>query len=149
MHPDQVPEGAKFRAVAASALDGTAGAWGDGDMLCVTLDGSGELIVAAAATAIGVIWTREGRKDPGDGTTTFKNVIGGKKYTVFTGTVEFVEAEVGSSPALSVGDKVWAKANGDVGTSAVAGDRFIGWVVADREGNGSRLVVDVGRETDA
>lgn len=147
MKPDQVPEGAKFRATAAAALDGVAGAWGDGDMLCVALDASGNLVAAAATTAIGVIWTPEGRKDPADGTTTFKDVIGGKKYTVITGTAEFVEAEVGTSPALSAGDFVHAAAAGDVSTSGGAGAIHIGMVIADQAStpNGSRLVVDVGR----
>lgn len=140
MHLESAPQGGKFRAVAASALDGTAGAWGDGDMLCVALNSSGELIATASVSdCIGVIHTTEGRKVSDDGTT-YKQVKGGKKYTVIR-RGEFVEAGVGSSPALSEGDKVWAQASGDVDVTATpgVGSIFIGWVMK----GGNRLVVDV------
>lgn len=140
MRIDQAPEGGKFRAIAASALDGTAGAWGDADMLCVQFDGSGDLIVSAAGdNCDGVIWTKEGRKD-----LTVANpdneVIGGKKYTMFT-FCELVEAEVGSSPALSEGDVLYATADGEVlaSASATAGDIYVGTVMA----GGSRLLINV------
>lgn len=139
MRPDQAPEGGKFRATAAAALDGTAGAWGDADMLCVQFDASGELVASAAGdNCDGVIWTKEGRKPLSDGSE--NEVIGGKKYTVFT-FAEFVEAEIGSSPALSAGDALYATASGDVKASgtAAAGDIYIGTVLND----GSRLLVNV------
>jgi len=136
MRIDQAPEGGKFRATAAAALDGTAGAWGDADMLCVTFDASGDLVVAALGTAIGVIWTKEGRKPLSDGSD--NEVIGGRKYTVFT-YAELVEAEIGSSPALSEGDEVWATAAGDVVTSPATGAVYIGTVLS----GGSRMIVNV------
>jgi len=140
MRIDQAPEGGKFRAIAASALDGQAGLWGDADMLCVQFDASGDLVVAAAGdNCDGIIWTKEGRKD-GTVTNPDNEVIGGKKYTVFT-YCELVEAEVGSSPSLSEGDALYAIAAGDIAATAgaAAGDIFIGTVVA----GGSRIVVNV------
>ena len=111
---------------AAAALDGTAGAWGDGDMLCVALDASGQLIAATNNDVIGVIWTPEGRKSSVAG---YKNVIGGQ----------------GTSPALTTGDLIYATAAGDVlDTGMTTGDVFVGFVAADVNDNGLRLVVDIG-----
>ena len=138
MFPDQVPEGGKFRAVAATALGGTSGAWGNADMLCVTLDGSGELIVSSAGDCDGVLWTSEGRKAgsiPAD-------VIAGKKYTVFT-QAEFVEADLAASPALSAGDRLYATALGDVTASPATLDIFVGFVVDDR------LIINVSQPASA
>jgi len=136
MRIDQAPEGGKFRATAAAALDGTVGAWGDADMLCVQFDASGDLVVAAAGdNCDGVIWTKEGRIPLADGTD--NEVIGGKKYTVFT-FCELVEAEIGASPALSAGDAIYATAAGDVG-GVTTGDIYIGTVLA----GGSRMIVNV------
>ena len=104
-------------------------------MLCVDLDANGDLIVSSAGdNVIGVIWTKEGRKvvtDDGD-------VIAGRKYTVFT-NCELVEAEIGASPALSEGDKIYATALGDVVTTGATGDVFIGTVL----NGGSRLAINV------
>lgn len=136
MRIDQAPEGGKFRAVAAAALDGTAGAWGDADMLCVDFDANGDLIASSAGGCFGVIWTKEGRKPLDDGSE--NEVIGGRKYTVFT-FAEAVEAEIGSSPALSEGDLLYATASGDVTTTPATGDIFIGVVL----GGGSRLLINV------
>lgn len=138
MQIDKAPEGGKFRATAAAALDGTAGAWGDADMLCVDTDSSGNLIVATAGSCVGVIWTKEGRKS-GTTTNAENEVIGGRKYTVFT-FAEAVEAEIGSSPALSAGDKIYGTAAGDVlTTGSAAGDIYIGEVLTD----GSRMVINI------
>lgn len=139
MRIDQAPEGGKFRATAATALNDTVGAWGDADMLCVQFDASGDLVVAAAGdNCEGVIWTKEGRKTLSDSTE--NKVRGGRKYTVFT-FAEFVEAEVGSSPSLSEGDALYATANGDVlaEASATSGDIYIGTVFND----GSRLLINI------
>lgn len=137
MRIDQAPEGGKFRATAATALGGTAGAWGDADMLCVDLDSSGELIVSSAGdNVVGVIWTLEGRKAD---VTDNNKVIAGRKYTVFT-FAELVEVTEGNtSPALSAGDKIYATALGDIVTTGAAGDVFIGSVLND----GDRLLVNV------
>ena len=137
MQIDQAPEGGKFRATAAAALDTIVGAWGDTDMLCVQLDASGELILSAAGdNCDGVIWTKEGRREVNG--VVSNAVIGGKKYTVFT-FAELVEAEVGSSPALSAGDDIYATALGDVTVGGVAGDIYIGSVLR----GGSRLLINV------
>ena len=137
MRIDQAPEGGKFRATAASALDTQIGLWGDDDMLCVQFDANGDIVAAAAGdNCDGIIWTKEGRieatgVDDGD-------VIGGRKYTVFT-NCELVEAEIGSSPALAEGDAVYATASGDVTLSPSTGDIYIGTVL----NGGSRMIVNV------
>lgn len=138
MRVDQAPEGGKVRLTAAAALDGVAGAWGDGDMLSVALDGNGDLIASGIADSIGVIWTPEGRHNFTATAATYKNVIGGKKYTVFQ-RAEFVEANVGTSPALASGNKVYATTAGDVLTTGAVGARFLGFV-----SNDGRLIIDVG-----
>lgn len=141
MRPDQTPEGGKFRATAAAALDGTTGAWGDADMLCVALDASGQLIAANNDDVIGVIWTPEGRKTASDDS--HKDVIGDRKYTVFT-RAEFVEVDTAASPALTAGDLIYATASGDVlDTGMTTGDVFVGMVVADANDAGGRLIVDI------
>ena len=150
-HVDAPPEGGKFRAVAAAGLDGTAGAWGDGDLLCVQVDANGELALGSATVCDGVILTSEGRSVQAADATAHKDVVGGRKYTVFR-IATIVEAEVGSSPALSAGDKVWAQASGDASVSATpgVGAIFLGFVMADVEGGGSRLELVVnGREPSA
>lgn len=148
----EAPEGGKFRARAAAALDGQAGVWGDLDLLCVTFDAAGDLIIGAAATTRGVIWVPEGRKD----TTiaSYNNVIGGKMYTVFTWAI-IQEMEIGTSPTLDEGDAVFAAAAGDViniaaGTPAGAGAGaiYIGQVLNDETrpgavGTGLRLILNV------
>ena len=140
---DQAPEGGKFRAVAAAALDGEAGVWGSGDMLCVQFDGSGDLILAAAGdNFIGVIKTNEGRKDLG--LATDKEVIGGRKYTVFT-NAEFTEVDIAASPTMAAGAVFYATALGDliIEASATLLDRYVGTVV------GGRFLVHVGARPSA
>jgi len=138
MRIDQAPEGGKFRATAATALDGVAGAWGDTDMLCVQFDAAGELILSAAGdNCDGVIWTKEGRKTLTSGND--NKVIGGKKYTVFT-FAELVEAEnVAAGPAITAGDAIYATALGDVTVGGAAGDIYVGTVL----NGGSRLLINV------
>lgn len=143
MHIDQAPEGGKFRAVAASGMDGQVGLWGDADLLGVQVDANGEIDQASATVCDGVILTTEGRKTLSDGT--HNEVVGGRKYTVFT-NAELTEAEAAASPALAAGDKVWSQANGDASVSGTpgAGAVFLGFVMADIGGGGSRLVLNVG-----
>ena len=106
-------------------------------MLCVQFDASGDLIVSAAGdNCDGVIWTKEGRIPLSDGSE--NEVMGGKKYTVFT-FAELVEAEVGSSPALSEGDALYATALGDVTVGGTAGDIYVGTVL----NGGSRIIINV------
>ena len=134
MRIDQAPEGGKFRAVAASALNGVAGTWGEADRLCVSLDSSGKLIASEVGTGIGVIWTLEGRKT---GVTDNNKVIGGRKYTVLT-FAELVEAET-STPALAAGDHLYASASGIVDITPAVGDIYVGSVLSD----GSRIIVNL------
>lgn len=132
-HPDKVPEGGKFRAVAAASIDGEAGVFGDGDLLCVALDGSGELVLSDGTDVAGVIWTREGKRKPD--ATNYKQVIGGKTYTVFH-TAEIVEMQTGASTP-SAGDALYGAAAGDVTTTPGAGAIFLGWIDA----TGERLIL--------
>ena len=107
-------------------------------MLCVAFDANGELDLATKDDCDGLIWTPEGKKDPD--AANYKLAIGGRKYTMFK-RCELVEAEIGTSPALVEGDKVYAFEGGDVVTTDTAGQGniYIGQVVK----NGSRIVVDV------
>lgn len=132
---DKAPEGGKFRATAAAAIDGTAGAWGNGEFLNVALDASGELAVATATDIDGFIVTSEGRD--GDAAAD-KNVIGGRVYTVFF-QCEIVEASTFTAPTVAAGDQLWAKAAGDVGTTGVLNDIFVGTVLS----GGERVVINI------
>ena len=145
----ETPEGGKFRAIADATISGQAGLWGDGDLLCVTFDADGELVLAAATTARGVIWTPEGRKDSTK--TNYKQVQGGKYYTVHTWAV-LQDMEIGTSPTMGAGDAVYAAAGGDVvvtagtATGAGVGAIYIGQVFPDNTkapGTGLKLVVNV------
>lgn len=133
--PDKLPNGGKFRAVAAAGLDGTAGAFGDGDLLGVKIGASGTLELAAAADCIGVIYTPEGKRD--SSLADYKDVIGGKTYTVIR-RGEIVEMG-GSTPTVAAGDYLFADAAGSAAGSA-AGAIFLGWV----DDTGERLILDVG-----
>jgi len=135
MRIDKAPEGGKFRAVAATALDGQVGTWGDADMLCVNFNTAGEIIASEVSTGVGVIWTKEGRKPLSDGSE--NEVIGGRKYTVFK-FAELVEAEVGT-PTLSAGDNLYASATGIVDITPAVGDVYIGTVLD----NGSQIIINV------
>lgn len=134
MRIDKAPEGGKFRAKAASAMDGQAGTWGEADMLCVDFNSSGELVVAVAGTGVGVIWTLEGKRAD---VTDNNEVIGGRMYTVFT-FAELVEAET-STPALAAGDHLYASAAGIVDITPAVGDVYVGTVLGD----GSRIIINV------
>jgi hypothetical protein len=132
MRIDQAPEGGKFRATAAAALDGEAGVWGLTDLLCVKFDATGDLILATAGACDGVIWTLEGRNTALTGSTV-NEVIGGRKYTVFT-FAELVDTDTATGPAAWVaGDVFYGTAAGDVleSASSTAGDIYIGTVLGD------------------
>ncbi len=135
MRIDKAPEGGKFRAKAAAAMDGQVGTWGEADMLCVDFNSSGEIIVSTAGTGEGVIWTKEGRKPLSDGSE--NEVIGGRKYTVFT-FCELVEAET-STPTLAEGDILYASAAGSIDLTPATGDIYIGRVLD----GGSRVLINV------
>ena len=136
-HLDKGPDGGKFRAVAAAGVDATAGKWGDGDLVNVKIDASGTFGLASATDCDGVVLTTEGRT--GTTAASYKKLIGGRKYTVFT-FAELAEVGTGASPALSAGDKVYAAASGDVEVDApVEGAIFIGYVMD----SGDRMVINV------
>ena len=140
--PDAVVDGTRFRARAAASLDGDAGVWGDGDLMCVQVNGDGELEAADADNCDGVIWAPEGR------ISTFrvaeadlKKFVGGRVYTVFE-RAEIAEMEVGTSPALSAGDRVYSVAAGDVSTTNQAGV-YLGVVVPNDVTGGLKLILRV------
>ena len=140
-HISEAPIGGKFRAVAHADLDTDPGLWGDADLLCVQVGAAGTLEAASATVCHGVIWTKEGRSDIADNNL----IIGGRTYTVITRGI-LAEMEVGTSPALSAGDQVYAAANGDVvvgGAGAGAGAKYVGVMTSD-----STLVVDIGLGAD-
>lgn len=135
-HISEAPIGGKFRAVADTTLDGVDGTFGDDDILPVTLDAAGELVVATATACHGVVWTREGRA----GESTAKTLIGGRTYTVIT-RGQFAGMEVGVG-TFTAGDNIYAQAAGAVATGptgAGADAKSIGTMVTD-----NILVVDVG-----
>jgi len=145
--PDLVLSEGRFRAPAAAALDGVAGAWGDGDLLCVQVDTNGELVVGDATHCDGVIWTQEGRTLDTRYTTAanIKLIISGKMYTVFQ-NVEIADIEIGTSPAITLGDRVFAAAAGDVAVAAV-GAVYIGVCLTNENiPNGLKLVCRVGAQ---
>ncbi len=133
---DKAPEGGKFRANANSSLDGTAGAWGVGNLLNVTVDGGGELVAASGTNIDGVILTSEGQDAD---LAANKDVIGGRAYTVFR-FAELVEVATYVGVTLSAGDLVYADAAGDITITPATGDVFIGWVLL----GGERMVLQVG-----
>ncbi len=133
---DKAPEAGKFRAFANSTLDGTAGAWGVGNLLGVTVDSGGELVASSATNIDGVILTSEGQDADAAGN---KDVIGGRQYTVFR-FAEVVEVATFVAPALSAGDLVYAAAAGDVTASPGTGAVFVGWVLL----GGERMVIQLG-----
>lgn len=132
---DKAPEGGKFRARAAASIDGDAGAWGVGDLTCVTIDSSGELVAASATNVDGVILTSEGQAAD---LAANKDVIGGRMYTVFF-FAEVVEVADFVAPTLSAGDLVYAAAAGDVTASPGTGAVFIGYVTD----SGDRMVINL------
>lgn len=142
MRIDLVLSPGRFRAPAAAALNGLPGVWGDGDLLCVTVDTNGELVVGTATNCDGVIWTQEGRTLDTRYTTAaaVKNIIGGKMYTVFQ-DVEIADAELAAaSPALTLGDRLFSTAAGDVVVAAV-GAVYIGVVMTNQQVPGGLKVV--------
>ena len=138
---DSAPEGGKFRAYAAAGLDATAGAWGDGNLLCVSIDASGTLALGTASACDGVIVTTEGKRD--STAAGYKNVVGGNPYTVLR-FAEMVELDGWASPAAAVGDVFYAAASGDVTTTASDEATVVGKVVQGDGTTGMKFVLDVG-----
>ena len=138
---DSAPEGGKFRAKAAAGLDATAGAWGDGNLLCVQVDASGTLALATASSCDGVILTSEGKRD--NTATNYKKVVGGDYYTVLR-FAEMVELDGWTSPTVSAGDTLYAAASGDVTSTASDEAVVLGWVVQGMGTSGMKFVLDIG-----
>lgn len=137
--PDKIYS--RFRGVVKSDT-AIAGVFGTGtDLACVTVDANGELVLAGSGLAEGVIWTPEGKAD--SGVANFATAAAGSVVTVYT-NAEFVDT------GLTVGNKIWADAAGDVATSATAvPTQQIGMVVLnDPAKGGERFVLNVAPATD-
>lgn len=141
--------GGKVRARAAAAIDGQAGLWGgpagSENLLCVEFDANGELILATGPDCAGVIDTTEGRGPQATDLANFRQVQGGKVYTVLKRAViqEIGDGTVGAGDDLYVGASA-----GDirVGAAGGAGDSYIGTVLPDDTvpgGTGLKLELDV------
>lgn len=140
----KAPDGGKFRARAAASLDGTEGAWGNGELLNVLVDANGELVAAAADDVEGVIWTPESRRETATALDNFRQAIGGKVYTVFT-WAEIQEMDAGDDPTLGAGDKVYGAAAGAAALAGV-GATYLGTVFLDDTvpgGAGLRMVLNI------
>jgi len=137
--PDKVY--ARFRGHVKSDTAIT-GLFGTGsDLVCVTTDGSGDIVLAGEGLAEGVIWTPEGKAD--SGVANFNVAAAGAVVTVYT-NAEFV------GTGLTVGDKIWSTAVGDVQNSATSvPTQQIGMVVNnDPAKGGERFVVNISPATD-
>lgn len=140
--PDAVVDGTRFRCRAAASLDTDPGVWGDGDLLCVQVNGDGELEAASADNCDGVIWAPEGRiSSHRVAEADLKKFVGGRVYTVFE-RAELAEMEVGTSPTLAAGDRVYAAASGDVSTTNQSGV-YLGVVLPNQVTGGLKLVLRV------
>lgn len=144
------PEGGKFRAPAAASIDATDAQWGAPagfeNLLCVEVDGSGELVLATGPDCDGVIDVTEGRRETATSLANFRQVKGGRVYTVLK---RAQIQEIGDG-TVAVGDRLYAD-SGDpgnirVGASGGAGDSYVGVVLTDptvRDGTGLYLELDV------
>lgn len=142
------PEGGKFRARAATALNGTAGNWGGAagleNLLCVRVTTAGELIVATLTECDGVIDVTEGKSAKAASLASYRQAIGGKRYTVLR-QAQIQDIEDGT---LVAGNKLFSRASGDagVGPTGGAGAIFLGIVLPDetqRASGGLVLHLDV------
>lgn len=144
------PEGGKFRATAAAALDGQAGLFGgtagNENLLAVRIDASGEIVLSDGPNCDGVIDTTEGRSYKAQDLANFRQVIGGKRYTVLQ-RAHIQDPEDGT---LALGNRLFASSAtpGDarIGAAGGAGDAYLGVVVPDetkKSGNGLLLVLEV------
>lgn len=139
--------GGKVRARAAAALDAQAGLWGgpagEENLVCVEFDANGELVVATGPCD-GVIDVTEGRGPQAVDLANFRQVQGGKVYTVLK---RAAIQEIGDG-TVAAGDRIYSAGGGDirVGAAGGAGDAFVGTVLPDDTvsgGAGLKLDLDV------
>lgn len=143
---DKIPPGSRFRAKAADALDGQAGLAGNGDLLVVNVDGSGELVLPTAVSEVyGIILTTEKTRNSHlVSAADQKKVVGGQRYTVMRDG-EILDCATFDTP-IAAGVKIYAAADGslDVDGTPTAGARYIGITIAREEDSTQiRLVVDI------
>ena len=117
---------ARYRANVAADLTGVFGDSTTPNLICVDIDGNGELVAADEGSAFGIIDCTEGKKDPT--LANFNVAQAGQPYTVM------VQAEITDADDLTPGQTLWAAASGDVATSAPATAQVIGKVVAKDNG---------------
>lgn len=149
---DHVVDEGRFRAVASATLDGETGTWGTtdsdgvGDLLCVQVDASGELVLADADNCDGVIWVPEGRRNSFRTTgpqyandAALKTVVGGKTYTVFERAI-IAEMETGEDP-IEAGDRLYSDAAGAVTTTP--GGVYLGVALPNPVTGGVRFLLRI------
>ncbi len=137
--PDKVYARFRGHVKADTAITGVYGT--GSDLVNVTVNGSGDLVLAGSGLAEGVIWTPEGKAD--SGVANFNVAAAGSIVTVYT-NAEFV------GTGLTVGNKIWSIAAGDVQNSATSvPTQQIGMVVNnDPAKGGERFVVNIAPATD-
>lgn len=142
--------GGKVRGRAAASIDAQDGLWGGPagfeNLLCVEFDANGELVLATGSCD-GVIDVTEGRGPQATGLANFRQVQGGKVYTVLK---RAAIQEIGDG-VVGAGDRLFADSGvpGDVrvGAAGGAGDTYVGVVIPDDTvpgGDGLKLDLDVG-----
>ncbi len=109
------------------------------------MDGSGTLVVAIATECDGVIDVTEGKTNKAVDLASFRQAIGGKKYTV----LQRAEIQEIGDGVIAAGDKLFASAAGEVhvGPGGGAGAIYLGVVLPDdtvRGGAGLFLSLNVG-----
>lgn len=142
--------GGKVRGRASASIDGEDALWGGPagfeNLLCVEFDGDGELVLATGPCD-GVIDVTEGRGPQAVNLANFRQVEGGKVYTVLK---RAAIQEIGDG-TVAAGDRLFAD-SGDpgnirVGAAGGAGDAYVGVVLPDETtpaSGGLKLDLDVG-----
>lgn len=133
----------RFRGVVASALTGQFGSDAAPELICVNIDGNGQLIAATQGNAIGVIDCTEGKSDPS--VANYNVAAAGSVVTVFV-DAEFVGdfTENTSSASLTAGERVWSIASGQIDDAAPGAGEIqqIGFMV-DSDQGGARFILNV------
>ena len=117
---------ASFRAVVAADLAGVFGDTSSPNLVLVDIDGNGQLVAAGEGSAIGVIDTTEGKKDPT--LANYTTALAGRSYTVM------VQGEITDADDRTAGETLWAAAAGAVATAAPATVQVVGKVVEKDNG---------------
>lgn len=133
----------RFRGVVASALTGQFGSDAAPELICVNIDGNGQLVAAAQGLAVGVIDCTEGKQDPS--VANYNVAAAGSVVTVYV-DAEFVGAfdENVTSGSFQAGERIWTIASGQTDDAAPGAGlvQQIGFVV-DSDQGGNRFILNV------